>query len=456
MYVGFIVYFLVVIFLGIFAGRRVRSVDDYLVANRKLPLWIILPTIVATWYGAGSCMGVAGMVYSQGVGSVIADPFGCSLALIIAGLFFAGPMRKLKLLTISDLIAKYYGKNAERYASLAMLPFYIGTLAAQMVALGFLCHIVTDMSINKGILIASVIVTSYTVIGGMWAVAITDVLQLVFLISALIAIFIHVPSPENVYSELKGLLPQSQHFGLSYIGQILLTALGAIMGQDLVQRFLSSKNEKVAKRGSLGAGLIYLVLGLLPILIGLSAKTFMTDLSNSELLLPTIAKQLFSPTLFAIFVIGVLSAIMSTADSYLLAGTSILTQNLLFPLKPLSEKNKLIVIRLSNLFLAALSFLLALYAQRIFDLMVHSGALLFVAIFIPVTAALYHKNPPQKAGPISMLIGTLGWLAYLGGWALWGSGTISNALYAAAMCGVCSSLIGYVYAASRSYAYAKL
>ncbi|HPE85203.1 MAG TPA: hypothetical protein PLO43_03390, partial [Chlamydiales bacterium] len=248
LYVGFAFYFLLVTGLGIFASRRVKTVDDYLVADRKLPFWILLPTIVATWYGAGSCMGVAGTVYAEGCSSVLADPFGCSLALLIAGIFFAGPMRRMRLLTVCDILGKNYGKKSEIFASLSMMPFYIGTLAAQMVALGYLCHIVTDLPIVIGICIASLIVLTYTMVGGMWAVSITDVFQLLFLTGGLIAIFFKMPMPENLGIELKTLLPTRATFGLSYVGQILMTGLGAIMGQDLIQRFLSAKNASSAKK----------------------------------------------------------------------------------------------------------------------------------------------------------------------------------------------------------------
>ncbi len=443
-YVLCLVYFLFVVMLGVFGSKRVKTVDDYLVANRKLPSWILLPTIVATWYGAGSCMGVAGAVYSEGALSVLADPFGCSLALLIAGLFYAGPLRRLKLRTISDVIGKAYGKKSEIFASSACLPFYIGTLAAQMVAIGYLCHIVTDLPITLGICIGSLIVLTYTMWGGMWAVSVTDVFQLLFLTAGLFVIFFKMPSPENVVAELKTLLPCKANFGLSYIGQILMTGLGAIMGQDLIQRFLSAKNASAAKKSSIYASVIYLALGLIPLMIGLSGRGVLPGLDLPELLLPSLAQKLLSPLGFSIFAIGILSAVMSTADSYLLAGTAIFTQNILFPLLRISEKNKLKVMRLSNIFLTICAFCLALYAQRIFDLMVHSGALLFVAVFVPVTLALYLKQPSQRGGAMSMAAGTLSWLVYLGLWAIWGTASLTDALYAAAICGVVCSFGGYL------------
>src|ERR1700730_2218426 len=106
---GLSLYLLTMLLVGYLASRRITTMQSYLIADRRLPSLLAVPTIVATWFGAGSCMGVSGTVYSQGFYGVIADPFGCSLALIIAGLFFAIPLRRLGVLTISDVLYRSYG-----------------------------------------------------------------------------------------------------------------------------------------------------------------------------------------------------------------------------------------------------------------------------------------------------------------------------------------------------------
>src|ERR1700730_11674444 len=119
---GLSLYLLTMLLVGYLASRRITTMQSYLIADRRLPSLLAVPTIVATWYGAGSCMGVSGTVYSQGFYGVVADPFGCTLALFITGLFFAAPFPRLKLLTISDLLRKVYGPRFERVSTIMMFP----------------------------------------------------------------------------------------------------------------------------------------------------------------------------------------------------------------------------------------------------------------------------------------------------------------------------------------------
>ncbi len=152
--VGLGLYFFLMALIGYLSSRRVKTMEDYLIAGRSLPFYLAVPTIIATWFGAGSSMGVSGTVYSDGFYGVIPDPFGCSLGLLIAGLFFAVPFRRLRLLTISDLLGKAYGTTFERISTLLVLPFYIGTLASQMVAMGYIFQIVSGASFEVGVIIA--------------------------------------------------------------------------------------------------------------------------------------------------------------------------------------------------------------------------------------------------------------------------------------------------------------
>ena len=420
--IGF--YFILMVLIGCLANRRIHTMEDYLVAGRRLPFYLAVSTLVATWFGAGSCMGVSGTVYSQGFFGVIADPFACSLALIIGGLFFAVPFRRLKLLTISDLLRNAYGPIFERTSTLIVLPFYIGTLASQMLAMGYVFQIVLGGSLETGILLGSFIVLFYTVYGGMWAVTVTDFVQLGMLTIGLFLIFFvtlgqvqHQDAVMNTFAhEFSTILPkQSADFEwLSYAGRILMTGLGAIMGQDLIQRFLASRSESVAKYSGITAGFIYFLIGLIPLYIGIAGRDIFPSLEKPEQLMPLMAKQFLSPYAFAIFACGLLAAIMSTADSYLLAGASLATNNLLLGIWRVdSEKKKINLLRWTNIVIALLALGLSLTGQSIFDLMVHSGATLFVGIFVPASFALFWKAANPYSAWTSMIGGVAAWVGYI-------------------------------------------
>ncbi len=456
--IGISLYFSLMMAIGYFASRRVKTMEDYLIAGRRLPFFLAVPTIVATWFGAGSCMGVSGTVYSQGFYGVLSDPFGCSLALVIAGLFFAAPFRRMGLLTISDLLEKVYGGRFERVTTAMMIPFYIGTLASQMLAMGYVFHAVFGGSTTLGVLIGSLIVLTYTISGGMWAVTITDFIQMGLLVAGLILIlpvtFEQLPDPNlavNAFlSEFSNLVPHDGANWQSYAGRILLTALGAIMGQDLLQRSMASRSIKVARTSAITAGGIYFCLGLIPLFIGIAGRYIFPQMAHPEQMIPLMAEKYLSPALFTLFACGLFSAIMSTADSYLLAGTSLITRNILLKLWPIKEeKRKIRLLRLVNLLLALLALCLALSGQSIFDMMVHSGATLFIAIFVPVSAALFLKKSSLKGA----------WGAVFGGIGTWLGVIIlqrdlltalhyEDVLFGAAAWGGLGSLLSYVIGAA--------
>ncbi len=449
-------YVAVMFILGFFANRKVQTVEDYLVAGRKLPFLLAVPSLVATWYGVGMCLGVSGAVYSSGVRSVLPDPFGASLAFVLAGLFYAARFRRLKLLTVADILGKCYGKGIELCAAVLMMPFYIGTLAAQMVALGYLLHLFAHIDPTTSIVVGSVFMVIYTMAGGMWAVSLTDFIQMIVLLGGLLILlpvvwehFSHDPasSVALIKAEFTSLLPQggSASGWLVYLGQIFITGVGAVMGQDIIQRCLACRSGHVARWSALSAGLIYFCLGLIPIVIGLAGRSLVPLLTAPELLIPQLATEHLSPLFIVIFVGGLIVAIMSTADSYLLAGTSILTLNVLLPILPeRSEASRLWILRSSSVLMAVVAFALATAGFNIYQLIIHSGAMLFVAIFVPVTMALYWKRASSIAAWSSLIGGVIGWGAFVTWGLAMGELGGDETLFAAAAVGGMVSLTTYL------------
>jgi len=135
---GVLAYMAAMLAVGFWASRRVKNLTDFLVAGRRLPFSLAVTTLFATWFGAGSCMGASGTAYTDGLLGVISDPFAAGLSLILAGLVYVALFRRMELLTVTDVFGRYYGKGAEVFASVLMVPVYIGWLGSQMVALGYL------------------------------------------------------------------------------------------------------------------------------------------------------------------------------------------------------------------------------------------------------------------------------------------------------------------------------
>src|SRR5688572_25099698 len=176
-----IVYFLLTIGIGLWAARRVHNSRDYLVAGRSLPLYMSMATVFATWFGAETVLSVSATFAKDGLGGIVADPFGSSFCLIFVALFFARAFYRMDLLTIGDFYRKRFGKSVEIVTAVAITASYLGWTSAQMTALGLVFAVLSDgaISLNTGIFIGGLIVLGYTIWGGMWSVALTDLFQTV-------------------------------------------------------------------------------------------------------------------------------------------------------------------------------------------------------------------------------------------------------------------------------------
>src|SRR5262245_6120737 len=176
--------------IGLWAASRVHNSRDFVVAGRSLPLYMNAATVFATWFGAETVLSVSATFARDGLGGVVADPFGSSLCLVFVALFFARAFYRMDLLTIGDYYRKRYGKPMEIVTSLAITLSYLGWTSAQLTALGLAFSVLSQGAIgfNQGIVLGTLVVLVYTVWGGMWSVALTDLFQSVVIIVGLAAI----------------------------------------------------------------------------------------------------------------------------------------------------------------------------------------------------------------------------------------------------------------------------
>ncbi len=436
LWIGMAIYMGVLLAIGLYSGRKVNDMKDFLVAGRRLPLWMATATLLATWFGAGSSMGVSATVFSDGLGGVRADPFGASLSLMLAGVFFVGLLRKKKYLTVTDIIAERFGRGAGIYASLWMIPVYIGWIAAQLLGMGTILHVITGISVLKGTLIGAVVVLIYTVSGGMWAVTLTDVVQVSLLAIGLIIIMPFAVNEAGGIDKIVSVLkPGDLSIGPGeitnvndvtyYIGSWIIMGLGCMVGQDLIQRSLASRSAKVAVSSSVISGFLYLLIGVIPIMIGFAARlvfakhgitteTMGGDLENQ--VMPRMAIIILGsihPVCMTIFLAALISAIMSSADSSLLAGSSLMVRNVIDNLMP-SDNPKITLrrTRITTIVFLIIATVLAFTSKSIYALMVNCWTSQLVVVFLPVVIALYVPKASKSTAWAVMFVSTSVWLFY--------------------------------------------
>src|SRR5215210_268938 len=188
-----VLYLLGTLGIGVWAGTRIKNTTDFAIAGRRLPLVMVITTTFATWFGAETVMGIPAKFVQGGLNAIVEDPFGAGMCLVLVGLFFAAKLYKQNLLTIGDFYRQRFGRGIEVFCSVAIILSYLGWVAAQITALGLVFSVLTQgaMSETTGMIVGTLAVLVYVVVGGFLAVAWTDFIQMIVLVIGLsvIAVF---------------------------------------------------------------------------------------------------------------------------------------------------------------------------------------------------------------------------------------------------------------------------
>ena len=418
-----ILYLCITIAVGAWASKLVKSSDDFVLAGRSLPLFLSSSALFATWFGSETIFGASSVFLEEGLLGVVEDPFGGALCLILFGMFYLRPMYKMGVLTIGDVFRKMFGRRVEFFATVFMVPIYFGYVAAQLVALSLIFGTVTDLSLNEGILISAGIVVIYTFLGGMWAVSITDFIQTTMIVIGLIVVSVMISREAGGAGEILSQAPEGTfrfypeptiNAWVNYLGAWIILGLGSIPSQDIYQRVMSSKSEKVAVQSTYLAGGFYLTFGLLPLFIALGAKVLYPELylENKQMLLPSMVLAHGGIVVQIIFFGALISAIMSTASSGLLAPSALISENLVRPLfkGKLRDKTLLWILRINVLLVALVATYMASRDSNIYELVAGASILLLVSLFAPLTAGLYWKKASRLGAILAMVIGMITYL----------------------------------------------
>lgn len=430
---GLALYMLLMLAVGWWSRKRIKSSEDFIIAGRRLSLLLTSGTLFATWFCGGTLMGAAAQSYLFGNQGVIFDPWGSTLSLVLTALIFGRLMRRGGYFTIVDFFDLRYGKKMGLLAALVQLVAEIGWIGGQLVAFGVALQIFAGIPLIWGIILSCTVLIIYTCQGGMWSVTVTDLLQTIFIIAGVAALLIVIVPLAGGWSHLfshagsraqlpaAALFPTREHgymgyFGLPgwfyYLGAWLSTGLGDIPSQDLAQRLLAAKNERVASGGAAIAALLYLVVGMAPVLLG--SIMFEMDpgltLEETEMILPFLAMKYLPPSLTVVFAIALVAALMSSSDSALLAASSVVGRNVLRYLRPGADPALILkVTRLCIPLIAAASLLIALYAQTIYMLAVITWSLILVGLFAPFAAGYFWKKCNQSGAVAALLGGLVVW-----------------------------------------------
>ena len=426
-----VIYLLGTLALGVWAGTRIKNTSDFAVAGRSLPLIMVITTTFATWFGAETVMGVPAKFVQGGLNAVIEDPFGAGTCLILVGLFFATKLYKLNLLTIGDYYRERYGKGIEIFCSVAIILSYLGWVAAQITALGLVFSVLTNgaMAPSVGMVIGTLAVLIYVVVGGFLAVALTDFIQMIVLVigMSIIAFFAAdlAGGAGRVFdmaqhADLWRLWPEPTFTDIIFFfGAAITMMFGSIPQQDVFQRVMSAKDAPTARTGAVIGGASYILFGFVPMFIVAAAVVVMGDnamdiaKNDYQRLLPTFVMTKMPLIMQILFFGALLSAIKSTSSATLLAPSTSFTENILKNIRPgMSDKQQLFAMRVTIVVFAALvlAYAIAMEGTSIYELVSSAYQVTLVAAFVPLVMGLYWKRATTQGAILSIGAGLFVWI----------------------------------------------
>lgn len=401
------IFFYGIIFgIGLWAGklRKSHSADDLMLAGRSIPLWIAVFTMSATWVGGGYINGTAESTSSLGLIWVQA-PWGYALSLVVGGLLFARIMRKNNYKTMLDPFEQRYGK---RVAALMFIPALSGELfwtAAILTALGTTFGTVLGVDFQTGLIISAAIAIIYTAIGGLWAVALTDVVQLLILGVGLMLV---LPSAFEtaggfglVWDEYFGReMPELGDAIFTWWDYALLLVFGGIPWQVYFQRVLSAKTPNTAMWLSIIAGGVCLIAAMPAVAIGMVGATFDWTAAgfpapdDAALTLPYVVRYLTPPAIATIGLGAIAAAVMSSVDSSILSASSMASWNVYRPLiQPhITPENLSKVIKKTIWIIGIAATLIALQVKSVYTLWFLCSDLVYCMLFPQLLVCLYDKR----------------------------------------------------------------
>jgi len=449
------VYLLVTIAIGLMAAKRVQNSADFAIAGRHLPLAMIVTTTFATWFGSETVLGIPAKFVNGGLHGVVEDPFGAGFCLILVGLFFAGKLYRMTLLTISDYYRERYGRTVEVVCSLIIMVSYLGWVSAQVTALGLVFNVLSNevISIPLGMVIGVVSILAYTLFGGMWSVAITDFIQMIILVVGLSVLAVFAADQAGGADKVVALAisqdmfkfwPEPNFKDMAFFLAAAITIMfGSIPQQDVFQRVMSANSVKAATHGPVIGGICYILFAFVPMFLVVSAMIIMPEKATAliaedpQKVLPTLVMEHMPFVMQVLFFGALLSAIKSCASATLLAPSVTFTENIWRQFHPhQSDQQELRAMRVTVLVFSALvlCYAIAMQGTSIYEMVSGAYQVPLVGAFVPLVFGLYWPRATTQGAIFAIVLGLLTWGMFMF--------TPAGEAFPAQLAGLMASLVG--------------
>ena len=420
-------YLILMVLVGIFFSKRINSSKDYYVADHSFGPLVLMATVCATIIGGSGLMGRAGVAYSSGFKAILtAVPY-------LLGMFiFSGYSGRIadigttyNITSIPELFDRRFGKTAKLILSVMVAFAMMGTVASQVTATATIINMLggeIGFSYEVGALIATVVFMIYTSTSGLFGVVYTDVLQFYMLI-----LFVYILIPVSSLNYVGGLsnffanLPaelSTPYIDGSIAGDIVTYLVFTMAGAEMWQRAFAAKDRKAAKKGMFLGTFVYGLTIILVYFMGVVAHQIigsdvLATYGSTDAVVPALAIHILPVGLTGLALAGLLSVIMSTADSYLLVSVQTCVHDIGKTFKPnMSDKDEIKWSRVFSIILPMAALFIALYIKNAYNILMFAWSFYAAAAGLPAFAALYWKKATSAgiiAGMVSGFVVCVGW-----------------------------------------------
>lgn len=418
------VYLALLLAVSLYAKKLTVTSTDFLLAGRKMGFIITTATLAATHYGGGFVLGGASWGAQYGLGGVWYG-LACGVGLLLLGIFFAKPLRALAAFTVPEVLERRFGGKGVTVISASLSLFaLVGILGAQVWASASIFEVL-GFSGTTGAIIATVVFIVYTAFSGMWAVALTDFVQIIIgsagVILAVVLSYIKVGGMTGLRASLETLSLDTHvaYFDFSSPGlpiiflTLFATTMYTLIGQDFYQRLFSARDETVARRAAIASGVFLIIIAFVPTLAGMLSLALAVDpasiLASPKTAIPQLIMIVFGSWVGAIFIAAILAAIMSTADSLLSAATTHVVKDFYQGIinRQADDRKILVLSRVWTIVIGGVALLMALQVKDIITLLLYSYDIYTAGVFVPLVLGFYWKRATRAGALAGMVCGFL-------------------------------------------------
>ena len=406
-------YFVLLLLVTFIFSKRMKNLEDFFLASRNLPFFLVFLSLSASWFGATSTLVSADEAYETGVSSFWVMGAPAVLTVLLLAFFLARPIRRLPIVSLPDLVELRYGRSVRHLAAILII-WYMAVLAAsQMVAIGHFLKSFLGTSYLTSLVLGTIVVLVYSVFGGFFSVAITDTFQFFLLVAGIFCLFFFLSDT----SSLKEIpifaseLGKKDYFNIFFDFKknfliFLSFTLAWTISPIAWQRIQAARTDRSARKGLFAAsGTFFLLYGIVIFIGMLSLPVFCSQKLEGPLFSEIISSRT-GIFLSGILFVAIVAAIMSTMDTAINTGALSLTRDIYQQIFSSSRgKGIVLVSRISTLFVGGLAFLVATKFQSILKTLGLASEIMAEGLFIPGIAMIFMKKKLPMAGFLSLLLG---------------------------------------------------